>query len=673
MDAKGNLADFFETAPTRFEEREIAPRLWAMSMDTEASLKQYLSLQLKLPLVARIGPLAKMFDFVASAAPGVKEIVTVGKLCWEVKERHYDLVVVDASASGHIVGQLAAPQAINQLVQVGLVRQQTGWMLDILDDPATTGLVVVATPAEMPVSETLELTARLRRRPTSTWPRWWSTGSCPSCSAGARRRSSTGWPRRRPTAAARTRARRVLRAAPGSGPPDGHHAAVAHRAPGDAARRHRPQRAPAVHAVPVLPQPRAAGHPPARRRPLRRAGVLMAARGEPTPADPARPETHRGAARGQGDRHRLRVGRGGQDHHGGGRGGHGRGPPRRQGAGGHRRPGPPPGQRPRARGLRQRREAGPPRGLQASGVRPAVSCGRPCSTPSRAGTTWCAATPPTRRPAARILANPLYQNISGKFVQSHDYIAMERLYEMHSEGNFDLIVVDTPPTRNAIDFIEAPQRMAEFFSSRLLRLLIAPYRSRMVNLASRPFYQVADRVLGSQFLEDIAEFFILFQTMYAGFVERARAVERLLHDRRTTFVVVSTLEAAPVREAEFFIQVLPTKQFHLGALVLNRVLPDYLLDDAAEGRAARLCDDAAELAGSDGLAELARHRRGAADPGARRGGRELPELRGRGPPRGRPAPASWPGRPDVVATVPEFDADIHDLAGLLRLGERIWA
>jgi anion-transporting ArsA/GET3 family ATPase len=133
-----------------------------MSMDTEASLKQYLSLQLKLPLVLRMGPLAKMFDFVASAAPGVREIITVGKLCWEVKEKHYDLIVVDASATGHIVGQLTAPQAINQLVQVGLVRQQTGWMLDILDDPATTGLVVVATPAEMPVSETLDLTTRLR-------------------------------------------------------------------------------------------------------------------------------------------------------------------------------------------------------------------------------------------------------------------------------------------------------------------------------------------------------------------------------------------------------------------------------------------------------------------------------------------------------------------------------
>jgi anion-transporting ArsA/GET3 family ATPase len=103
-----------------------------------------------------------MFDYVATAAPGVREIVTVGKLCWEVREGHYDTVVVDASASGHVVGQLAAPQAINQLVKVGLVRLQTGWMLDILGDPATTGVVVVATPAEMPVSETLGLVERLR-------------------------------------------------------------------------------------------------------------------------------------------------------------------------------------------------------------------------------------------------------------------------------------------------------------------------------------------------------------------------------------------------------------------------------------------------------------------------------------------------------------------------------
>jgi anion-transporting ArsA/GET3 family ATPase len=161
VDAKGNLADMFETGPTQFREREIAPNLWAMSMSTEESLKEYLKLQLRMPLLGRIGPLARTFDFVANAAPGVKEILTVGKVCWEVREEHYDLVVVDASASGHVVGQLAAPEAIRDLVKVGRVRDQTQWMLDILGDAGTTGVVIVATPEEMPVNETIDLAERL--------------------------------------------------------------------------------------------------------------------------------------------------------------------------------------------------------------------------------------------------------------------------------------------------------------------------------------------------------------------------------------------------------------------------------------------------------------------------------------------------------------------------------
>ena len=173
---------------------------------------------------------------------------------------------------------------------------------------------------------------------------------------------------------------------------------------------------------------------------------------------------------------------------------------------------------------------------------------------------------------------------------------MERLFEIHAEGNYDLIVVDTPPTRNALDFLDAPERMAEFFSSRLLRWLIVPYRSRLVNLASKPFYQVADRILGTQFLEDVAQFFVLFQSMYDGFVERAHAVHRLMADRRTSFIVVSTLEAVPLREAEFFAQALKDRRLHLGAIVLNKVLPAYLRDPAGAAVAEKLRDRADELA-----------------------------------------------------------------------------
>jgi anion-transporting ArsA/GET3 family ATPase len=166
VDAKGDVAGFYEAPPTGFNEKEILPGLFAMTMDTEASLREYLKLQLRIPIVGRIGPLAKAFDFVAMAAPGVREILTVGKLCYEVRERNYDLVVVDAPASGHIVGQLSAPQAINNLVKVGLIRSQTDWMLDILSDHRTTGLVAVCTPEEMPVNETIELAGRVSEETT---------------------------------------------------------------------------------------------------------------------------------------------------------------------------------------------------------------------------------------------------------------------------------------------------------------------------------------------------------------------------------------------------------------------------------------------------------------------------------------------------------------------------
>src|SRR5580704_7157368 len=165
-DAKGDVTSLFEASPTDFTPREIAPGIWSMSMDTEASLREYLKLHLRIPVVGRIGPLAKAFDFVATAAPGVREILTVGKLTYEVRERHYDIVVVDAPASGHVIGQLAAPQAINNLVKVGLIRSQTDWMLDILSDHRQTGLVAVCTPEEMPVNETIELAVRVRDETT---------------------------------------------------------------------------------------------------------------------------------------------------------------------------------------------------------------------------------------------------------------------------------------------------------------------------------------------------------------------------------------------------------------------------------------------------------------------------------------------------------------------------
>jgi len=262
-----------------------------------------------------------------------------------------------------------------------------------------------------------------------------------------------------------------------------------------------------------------------------------------------------------------------------------------------------------------------------------------------------------------VLSNPLYQNITSRFVHSHEYLAMEQLHDLHATGEFDLVIVDTPPSRNALSILDAPSRMVEFFGSRLLRWLTVPYRSRLFTVASRPFYQVADRVLGSRFLQDIADFFVLFQAMESGFVRRAREVEALLVDPRTSFIVVTTLETAPSHEAMFLARSLIERQMSLGAIVANRVLPEALAGTAAAKSAAKMLDLAdGDLASRvaeklDGasvkqtstvLTQIAERFEDVALVAARESDRrsELAEL----------APA--------MLSVPWMSGDIHDVAGL---------
>lgn len=169
VDAKGDVPAQFERPAVGFRAREVHPGVLAMAMDTEESLKEYLRLNLRVPVLGRVGPVARALEFVATAAPGVKEILTIGKICWEVREAiegraDFDLVVVDAAATGHVVAQLGAPDSIRELVDVGPVRAQTEWLSQILADPAITAVNVVTTPEEMPVAETIELVARMRER-----------------------------------------------------------------------------------------------------------------------------------------------------------------------------------------------------------------------------------------------------------------------------------------------------------------------------------------------------------------------------------------------------------------------------------------------------------------------------------------------------------------------------
>jgi len=264
-----------------------------------------------------------------------------------------------------------------------------------------------------------------------------------------------------------------------------------------------------------------------------------------------------------------------------------------------------------------------------------------------------------------VLANPLYENITSRFVHSHEYLAMEQLHDLHARGDFDLVIVDTPPSRNALSILDAPSRMVEFFGSRLLRWLTVPYRSRLFTVASKPFYQVADRVLGSRFLQDIADFFVLFQAMESGFVRRAREVESLLVDPRTAFVVVTTLETAPSYEARFLARSLLERRMALGAIIANRVLPPELAESAAADSAAALLDQASgQLAEqvADRLDAPVKQVRSVLNQIASRFD-DVALVAARESDRSAELAAMAP----TMVSVPWLDGDIHDLAGLAQL------
>ncbi len=195
---------------------------------------------------------------------------------------------------------------------------------------------------------------------------------------------------------------------------------------------------------------------------------------------------------------------------------------------------------------------------------------------------------PTKEQAERIIANRFYRNISGTLSGTQEYMAMEKLYELHSEGDYDLIVIDTPPTRNALDFLDAPKRMTDFFESRVLRWFLIPYMKagggimRVANVAATTFLRLVKRIVGGEVLQDTAEFFANLEGMYDGFKQRARDVAALLQSQVTSFVVVTSPAQESVKEATFFAARLNESRLPFGALVVNRVHPH--IGDGVEAR-----------------------------------------------------------------------------------------
>ncbi len=179
--------------------------------------------------------------------------------------------------------------------------------------------------------------------------------------------------------------------------------------------------------------------------------------------------------------------------------------------------------------------------------------------------------------AEQLFANPFYQSLSSSFSGTQEYMAMEKLGQLEATGGWDLIVVDTPPTRSALDFLDAPKRLGTFLDGRLLRLLLAPARAggrayvKVLGAGFLVFTRVLTKIIGTQVLQDVSQFVAALETMFGGFRQRAEKTYRLLAAPGTAFVVVAAPEAAALREASYFVDRLGQEAMPLAGLVVNRV------------------------------------------------------------------------------------------------------
>ncbi|WP_433504891.1 ArsA family ATPase [Pseudonocardia halophobica] len=262
--------------------------------------------------------------------------------------------------------------------------------------------------------------------------------------------------------------------------------------------------------------------------------------------------------------------------------------------------------------------------------------------------------------AEKIIANPFYQTISNSFSGTQEYMAMEKLGQLCARGEWDLIVVDTPPSRSALDFLDAPQRMSTFLDGRMIRLLSSPARAggrglrKIVGAGFGLFAKAVSTILGGQLLADASAFVQAFDTMFGGFRERATKTYELLRSPGTSFVVVAAPEPDALREAAYFVDRLAGEEMPLAGLVLNRTHPVLAPLSAARARTA------AENAGSSRLAGAVLRLHADRVDLAEREERLLARFSG--------------AHPTVpVVRVPAVAGDIGDLDGLREVGERLAA
>jgi len=255
--------------------------------------------------------------------------------------------------------------------------------------------------------------------------------------------------------------------------------------------------------------------------------------------------------------------------------------------------------------------------------------------------------------AERILSNRLYRNLTSALAGTQEYMAAEKLYELHESGTFDLVVVDTPPTRNALDFLDAPGRLTRFLENRVFRLLLMPTRASLkaLTVATHALLRTISKVAGAEIVDDAVAFFRAFEGMEEGFRDRARRVEQLLEDEGTAFVLVAAPRRDSVDEAHFFADRLAEAHQPVAALVVNRLHPRF---DGEEVRPpdAFPVEDVSGLGPEEAAAALEALRRnwGELEEVARREEGFVETIREK--------------VEGTVVRVPFLEQDVHDLDGL---------
>jgi len=259
----------------------------------------------------------------------------------------------------------------------------------------------------------------------------------------------------------------------------------------------------------------------------------------------------------------------------------------------------------------------------------------------------------------RVLDNRIYQQISSALAGSQEYMAMEKLFELHTEGRFDLLVLDTPPTRNALDFLDAPKRLTQFIEGRSLRVFMKPtgLAAKVAGRGASVALGVLKRIVGFDLLSDLAEFFNAFSGMVDGFQARAKRVNSLLGDKRTCFLVVCGPQGEPVDEAVYFHRKLVEAKLPFGGVIVNKVhYPAEKLrgegDDLPAALAEKLGDEDLGRRVAENFADY----QALAERDARNIKRLAKELRTQG-----------------VIRVPYLDEDVHDLAGLAEINRYLFA